>query len=424
MIFIKQFIIIACMVMLTACGGGGAADNSTPDGGGAPVSTSATGNVSTNTTGVSAITAESGAKITVPVGAVPKTQSGGNGTIAFSIEKDTTTVLQLPAGVTQRGDVYRFGPGGTVFAKPVAVTIPLTTPFSPDREYKLYRVNPTTGVSEPYAAVYDPVAKTLTAQTYEFTPWFPGDRPVVNTANGCVNVDNSSSSIWRNVCTQEYTLDYPTADPDFHGACAIWSNGATGWSNHSDWYLPQGSYKMCVEGDVNGVPAHSEVIPLAITSAWRYDTKVCTRLGISGVALSLPGPCSTAPVATPTVGTGALQISLTWHSSTAVDLDLYVVEPGGEEISYNNEVSSSGGNLDRDNQCYNYINGQSENIFWISPKTGTYTIKVHLFSNCSLGTTSMPFDLRVVNKGVTTTYSGTATLSGGMPVTFKTITVN
>ena len=53
-----------------------------------------------------------------------------------------------------------------------------------------------------------------------------------------------------------------------------------------------------------------------------------------------------------------------------------------------------------------------------------YTIKVHLFSNCSLGTTSMPYSVRVVNKGVTTTYTGTAILSGTAPQVLTTITVN
>jgi uncharacterized protein YfaP (DUF2135 family) len=115
---------------------------------------------------------------------------------------------------------------------------------------------------------------------------------------------------------------------------------------------------------------------------------------------------------------------LSWYSSAAVDLDLSVAEPGGETIAYNNKVSTVGGRLDRDNACSNYIDGQSENIYWTAPPTGQYTIKVHLYSNCSLGTTTIPFTVRVVNKGVTTTYPGTAVLSGTAPQTLTTITVN
>ena len=381
--------------------------------------TSATGNVSTNTPGVATISTESGAKITVPEGAVPKTSSGASGTIAFSIEKDTTTTLQVPTGVTKNSDAYRFGPGGTIFNKPVAVTIPFAGPCATDREYLLYRVNQTTGKSEPYSAVCDSVAKTLTAQTYEFSPWYGGDRPYVNTALGCVNVDNTSSSIWRTVVTQQYTLKYPTADTDFNGAFATWSNGAIGWTNHSDWYLPQGSYQMCVEGTVNGVDAHSELIPVAIDNPWSRTTPICTNMGISGVALSQSGRCSTSPPPSPTVGTGALQISLTWHSASAIDLDLHVEEPNGNLIYWGSTQSATGGKLDQDNQCLNYVNGRSENIFWAAPPGGTYKIKVKFFNNCSGGAaTSLPFDLRIVNNGVTTTYSGTSSED-----VFKTITV-
>jgi hypothetical protein len=386
------------------------------------VSSSATGNVSSDTSGVISIFTGTGAKIIVPEGSVPRTATGENGTIAFSIEKDTTTTLQVPSGITKSGDAYLFGPSGTIFAKPVAVTIPLSGTYSPDREYKLYRINQTTGVSEPHSAVYDPVKNTLTAQTYEFSPWWPGFGPAVDTANGCVNVDNTSSSIWRTVVTQQYTLKYTAADNQFNGASATWSNGAIGWTNHSDWYLPQGTYQMCVEGEVNNAPVHSELISVAINSPWHYNNPVCSQLGIGSVLLTLPGRCSTSPAPTTTVGTGDLQISLSWHSDSAVDLDLYVVEPSGEEIYYNHKVSAAGGTLDRDNKCSDYINGKPENIFWVNPPSGSYAVKVHFFSSCSGSATSMPFELRVVNKGVTTTFPGTATVGSGSS-TFKTIIV-
>ncbi|MBU0483622.1 MAG: hypothetical protein KKB30_03815 [Proteobacteria bacterium] len=410
---------------LFACGGGGS--SSTPASDTTPVvteeSTSATENVSTNTPGTTNITTESGAQISVPEGAVPETISGGNGTIAFSIEKDTTTQVTLPEGVTRSSDIYRFGPGSTIFNSPVAVTIPYSGVYSAEKEYTLYRVDPTTGIAEPYSATYNADTNSFTAQTYEFSPWFLGDRPYADTASGCVNVDNSSSSIWRSVVTQQYTMKYPSSG--FNGASALWSNGSIGWSNHSDWYLPQGTYQMCVEGGDLNSRVHSASIPVTIDSPWHYDRRVCTDLNIGSVSLNQSGPCSMSPTPTPSVGTGDLQISLSWHSVAAIDLDLHVVEPGGELIYYQNTDSAAGGELDRDNKCDDYINGQSENIFWTSPPAGQYTIKIDFFDNCSSSsTTSMPFDLRVVNKGVTTTYSGTASTSNTEAVTFKTITVN
>lgn len=411
--------------LISGCGGGGdtGTGNVTPPPV-TPVSSAATGTVSSDTQGVQKIATESGAAITVPEGAVPKTSAGGTGTIAFSIEKDAAAAIQLPAGVTRGGDVYRFGPGGTIFTKPVSVTLPVSGNPTQD-QLVMYRVNPTTGVSEPYAAVYDATTQTLTAQTYQFSGWFWGTRAPDDTASGCVKVDNGSSNIWRTVVTETYSMKYPNSDSTFRGASATWAAiGTIGWTSASDWYLPQGSYQMCVEGDVNGVSKHSVRIPVEISKPWRYDAPVCTPLGISSVVLSELGRCSQSPVPTPSVGTGALQISLSWYSAVAVDLDLSVVEPAGETIDYDNRMSAAGGQLDRDNQCGNYINGQSENIYWTTPRAGQYTLRVHLFSNCSLGTTSMPYSVRVVNKGVTTTYTGTAILSGTAPQVLTTITVN
>lgn len=423
---------VCVAAMLAACGGGGdgsdtlapPAQNNPSGSTPATGTVTATGTVSSTTPGVQQITTSTGARISVPEGAVPRTPAGDPGTIAFSLERDTSAVVTPPAGVTRGGDVYRLGPGGTVFGKPVAVTLPVTGSFTQD-QLVMYRVNPTTRVPEPVPAVYDAAAGTLTAQTYQLSEWFWGSRSANDTANGCVRVSNASSSIWRTVVTETYSLKYPNTDSSFTGASATYAKpGTIGWTSVGDWYLPQGSYQMCVEGEVDGQTRRSGRIPVEINRPWRYDNPVCAELGISSVALSEAGRCSQSPVPTPSVGTGALQISLSWYSSAAVDLDLSVAEPGGETIAYNNKVSSAGGRLDRDNACSNYIDGQSENIYWTAPPTGQYTIKVHLYSNCSLGTTTIPFTVRVVNKGVTTTYPGTAVLSGTAPQTLTTITVN
>lgn len=72
------------------------------------------------------------------------------------------------------------------------------------------------------------------------------------------------------------------------------------------------------------------------------------------------------------LGTGAIQISLSWNTPT--DQDLYVIDPTGEEISYLNVISASGGQLDRDD-----LNGYGpENIFWLeNAPDGSYNVKVN-----------------------------------------------
>jgi uncharacterized protein YfaP (DUF2135 family) len=47
------------------------------------------------------------------------------------------------------------------------------------------------------------------------------------------------------------------------------------------------------------------------------------------------------PVTLTPVGTGDVQVTVTWDADS--DLDLHVVEPSGEEIFYGHPVSATGG---------------------------------------------------------------------------------
>ena len=82
------------------------------------------------------------------------------------------------------------------------------------------------------------------------------------------------------------------------------------------------------------------------------------------------------------LGTGSLQISLSWDDTT--DQDLYVTDPSGETISYRNRRSESGGELDRDD-----TNGYGpENIYWTeNAPDGSYSVSVDAFSSRSTPTT-------------------------------------
>ena len=72
------------------------------------------------------------------------------------------------------------------------------------------------------------------------------------------------------------------------------------------------------------------------------------------------------------LGTGALQISLSWD--TATDQDLHVTDPSGKLIYWSSKYSSTGGQLDRDD-----LDGYGpENIFWTeNAPDGTYKVQVH-----------------------------------------------
>jgi hypothetical protein len=79
-----------------------------------------------------------------------------------------------------------------------------------------------------------------------------------------------------------------------------------------------------------------------------------------------------------TSGNGDVKVTLSW--STNADLDLYVVDPNGEQIYWKNDFSQSGGELDVDD--WGETNGRhEENIFWKdgSAPNGTYSVMVHYF---------------------------------------------
>lgn len=113
------------------------------------------------------------------------------------------------------------------------------------------------------------------------------------------------------------------------------------------------------------------------------------------------------------LGTGALQISLTWGNSS--DQDLYVTTPGGCEISYLNDYCVSG-TLDRDD-----VDGFGpENIFWESDAPdGQYKVEVEDFDGVSEGT---DFFININAPGVSKQYSGRT--QNGNRVTVVSFTKN
>ena len=84
-------------------------------------------------------------------------------------------------------------------------------------------------------------------------------------------------------------------------------------------------------------------------------------------------------------GHGDIQVTLTWNS--VCDLDLWVTDPYGETIKWNNSTSASGGFLDYDNT---YAYGP-ENVFWSAgdAPSGTYQVRVDYFSGSGTSTYSV-----------------------------------
>ena len=124
-----------------------------------------------------------------------------------------------------------------------------------------------------------------------------------------------------------------------------------------------------------------------------------------GAAVALGGGGGPTPTTTP--AGGPLAIRLTWASH--VDLDLHVREPNGNEIFYDNPVSSTGGALGEDFGC----RPATETIQWpgTAPR-GTYLLwVVHAITPCG-GPTSASFTV-TVSQGNSVLLSRVGTLAVG-----------
>lgn len=90
---------------------------------------------------------------------------------------------------------------------------------------------------------------------------------------------------------------------------------------------------------------------------------------------------------------GNIQITLAWN--TGADLDLYVTDPTGQTISYQNR-QANGGHLDRDARgACGSQNGGVENVYWNqnNPQRGNYQVAVDYWSGSTCSTNSGPTPL-------------------------------
>jgi hypothetical protein len=357
-----------------------------------------------------------GARIAVPAGAVPLTSDGQIGTMVFSVERTQPgTVNNPPASMTVVGNSYQFGPEGFTFAMPVEVSVPVEGDFQAG-ELVLARVDPTTHVPHLMNAVYDSAQHVVRAQTYELSVW-----QVYRFAEGAsaqyygrIDLANShTDGTWVNACVVSYTLEYESDAANFNGSWAAAAPvGEIGWNSTVAWYLPQGTYSICVSSYNRLHPEQTEYVVLdnvLIADPWtsEYPVTVPIAAGPSFFVNGTPGSCSCTPEQTPSSGTGDIQVTLTWHSAASLDLDLWVTDPAGERCYYGNPNSTSGGHLDRDNYCGNYVNGQPENIYWLTdPPQGEYLVECDRYSDCGNTLSSQAYNVRTVVQGTTHTYSG------------------
>ena len=144
--------------------------------------------------------------------------------------------------------------------------------------------------------------------------------------------------------------------------------GVEGVDGYYDLLLPSGS---SLEDVVLGVSPTMGATQLRV----RYAVE-----GVNGL-----GPFATQTVRIIRVGTGDVQINVSW--SGASDVDLSVEDPSGELLFYGNTTAASGGKLDLDSNAACNIDGKNaENIVWGANRapSGPYHVVVRYYDDCGV----------------------------------------
>jgi len=384
-----------------------------------------------------------GASVQIPASAVPVGQNGQAGTMVFSVNQRNDVTPSFPTGFSPAGPVYELGPEGFNFELPVKVTLPIQQGVDPSTVGGLAYYDEAMQKWIRVPGTVDPATGTVSAYTTHFSLWTTWSstswQDEMNSKGGWIKVKNSHSYLSGSYGITDYCRGKPVTTG--YGVCikswvpknpqdSAWWSASDNliWSfdnprQDGESWVPPGDYELVEILSVSEVNYDPLYVP-CYSKYWRnlgtHTIGVGQTKQFDGGDLgdttqwtkatdASPPPCW--GVKTTAGGTGDVQVTLTWHSS--VDLDLHVIDPRSEEIDYNNDESSSGGKLDIDNKCSNFVMGKPENIFWPTggAPSGTYKVKVRYYTSCS-DSGPVQYTVRVVAKGQVSTYSGTLSTSG------------
>lgn len=407
-------------------------------------SSASAGSLSLTSAQSGTISTPSGASVYVPAGAVPTTDSGAVGTMVFSANQRSDVTPTFPQGFLPASPVYELGPEGFNFELPVKITLPISSGIDPNSVGGLAYFDEASQKWIRVPGSVDPTTGTVSAYTTHFSLWTTWSstswHDQMSATGGWIKVVNGHTyESGSYLGTSDHCRGKPVTTT--YGVCIEnWvpknAADATWWNavdmllmahdqplRESETWVPPGTFdlvEILAVSEVNHDPLY---LP-CYAKYWRNigstpinvgQTKTFTGGTLGNMANwttatdENPPPCW--GVRTTAVGTGDVQITLTWHSS--IDLDLHVTDPNSEEIYYSHMQSASGGQLDRDNRCSGFEMGRPENIYWPAggAPRGQYKVTVVYYNSCA-NSGPTPWTVRVISKGQASTYSGTIGTSG------------
>jgi len=174
----------------------------------------------------------------------------------------------------------------------------------------------------------------------------------------------------------------PRAQRVFTNALALCMLGCGGAAKTKTRDVPRMASQPAVHGkSFNNVKVNADARPIDVACEYgTYETCNAVDDDCNGV---IDDDCGYEG--------GDVQITVGWNSGA--DIDLYITEPSGALLFYNeqNKHSPGGGFLDHDarGDCRReQKNPRIENAFWSAAKSGAYKVELHYFSPCVRGATT------------------------------------
>lgn len=268
----------------------------------------------------------------------------------------------------------------TLLAATVALTgcipsIPLPTPPAPTSQA------PTTDA--PADATLDDYLTAATADGGAAQGTSGGDA-VAPGPGGAVTVTDAAIAVNGGSVEIQVSADEPFAT-------VLVGVGPTGASSTTPTAWP-GSYEIALAAPTTST---SIIVTLSQAPPSTEFSVVVAVVGADGTASATDA----TNVSVVEVGTGDVQVSVSWNED--VDADLYVVDPEGETIYYGATTSSSGGELDLDSNPSCQIDGiRNENVTWPTGEapSGTYEVRLNLYADCGIDRTSWVVTVQAVGR--------------------------
>lgn len=167
-------------------------------------------------------------------------------------------------------------------------------------------------------------------------------------------------------------------------------------------------YLLLIDPDREVIAQHDDISPNNLNA--RLQTTLPSN-GLYAIVVNTSRPQQQGRYSlemTTALGSGAFQATLRWRSTD--DLDVAVLDPNGDVVSFSEPRINSGGQLDVDSnaQCRGVTSTPVENIFWPpnGAPSGEYVIVVSLYQHCGGRSGAVPFTLQLNVQGTVETFEG------------------